>query len=187
MIRIDPHTGWAPDVRLISSPNYNQRPEGVQVDLLVIHCISLPPGQYGGGYIEKLFTNQLPIDVHPYFATIADNPVSAHFLIDRMGAITQFVSVYDRAWHAGASSFDSQSDCNNYSIGIELEGCVTDSFNSEQYQALQSLSWALKGCFPALNCGRIAGHSDIAPGRKDDPGPFFDWQQFRKLLKDVDF
>lgn len=184
---INPSTGWAEDVRIVASPNYNHRPEGVQIDLLVIHCISLPPGQYGEGYIEKLFTNELPVAAHPYFATIVNNPVSAHFLIDRSGVITQFVSVYDRAWHAGESAFAGKSDCNSYSIGIELEGCVSDSFNFEQYQALQVLSKALKGCFPALNCGRIAGHSDIAPGRKDDPGPFFDWQQFYTLLKDVDF
>ncbi len=186
-MQINPKTGWAEGVRILPSPNYNERPAGTEVDLLVIHCISLPPEQYGGGYIEKLFSNELPVADHPYFASIAENPVSAHFLIDRRGQISQFVSVYQRAWHAGASSFNDQADCNNYSIGIELEGCVTDSFNFEQYQALQKLCVALKGCFPSLNCDRITGHSDIAPGRKDDPGPFFDWQRLYALLREVGF
>jgi AmpD protein len=186
-MQIDLKTGWASDVQILASPNHNSRPEGVAVDLLVVHCISLPPGQYCGVYIEKLFSNQLPVEEHPYFKTIANNPVSAHFLIDREGAITQFVSVYERAWHAGESSFAGRAQCNNYSIGVELEGCVTDRFTFEQYKALQALTSALKGCFPAINCGRIVGHSDIAPGRKDDPGPFFDWQEFFSLLKDVNF
>lgn len=186
-MRIDLKTGWATGIRILPSPNYNNRPEEVEVDLLVIHCISLPPGLYGDGYIEKLFTNQLPPDAHPYFKGIANTPVSAHFLIDRNGVVTQFVSVYERAWHAGVSSFAGRSNCNDYSIGIELEGCVTDSFTFEQYKALQALCVALKGCFPAINCGRIVAHSDIAPGRKDDPGPFFDWQEFFSLLKDVGF
>ncbi|MCD6045378.1 MAG: N-acetyl-anhydromuranmyl-L-alanine amidase AmpD [Gammaproteobacteria bacterium] len=186
-MHIDLKTGWVPDIRTLASPNYNSRPAGTTVDLLVIHCISLPPGRYGEGYIEKLFTNQLPVEAHPYFRTIANNPVSAHFLIDREGVVTQFVSVYERAWHAGVSSFEGQGSCNDYSVGVELEGCVTDSFTFEQYKALEALSIALKGCFPAINCGRIVGHSDIAPGRKDDPGPFFDWQEFFSLLKDVGF
>jgi AmpD protein len=186
-MRIDSKTGWATGVRILASPNYNSRPVGTEVDLLVIHCISLPPGQYGGGYIEKLFRNQLPVEAHPYFKTIADHVVSAHFLIDRGGIVTQFVSVYERAWHAGVSSFAGRAQCNDYSIGVELEGCVTDRFTFEQYKALQALSVALKGCFPGINCGRIVGHSDIAPGRKDDPGPFFDWQEFFSLLKDVGF
>lgn len=179
---INQETGWMETARAIVSPNYNQRPAGVAVDLLVIHCISLPPGEYGGGYIEQLFINKLPIDAHPYFQTIADHVVSAHFLIDRIGMVTQFVSVYDRAWHAGVSSFEGRAQCNDYSIGIELEGCVTDSFTFEQYQTLQALTKALKGCFPGINCGTIVGHSDIAPGRKDDPGPFFDWQRYRNSL-----
>lgn len=186
-MQIDLETGWATGIRILASPNCNSRPEGVAVDLLVVHCISLPPGQYGGGYIEKLFSNQLPVEEHPYFKAIANNPVSAHFLINREGAITQFVSVYERAWHAGESSFAGRARCNDYSIGVELEGCVTDCFTFEQYKALQALTSALKGCFPAINCGRIVAHSDIAPGRKDDPGPFFDWQEFFSLLRDVGF
>ncbi len=186
-MHINLDTGWATDVRILASPNYNKRPEGVAINLLVVHCISLPPGQYGGGYVEQLFNNTLPLEVDPYFKTIANHTVSAHFLIDRAGALTQFVSVYDRAWHAGESSFEGRPHCNDYSIGVELEGCVIERFTFEQYMALKALTLALKGCFPALNCGRIVAHSDIAPGRKDDPGPFFDWQDFFSLLKDADF
>ena len=186
-MRIDSKTGWAENVCIIASPNYNERPDKTEVDLVVIHCISLPPTEYGGGYIEKLFTNELPIDEHPYFTTIADHTVSAHFLVDRIGGITQFVSIYNRAWHAGKSSFQGREQCNDYSIGIELEGCVTDSFTFEQYESLETLLFALKGCFPAINCGRIVGHSDIAPGRKYDPGPFFDWQGFLARLKNKEF
>ncbi len=176
------HNGWLQGVRHCPSPNFNQRPAGVPVSLLVIHNISLPPGQFGNGYVEAFFTNQLDPRLHPYFATIADLKVSSHLFIDRSGAVTQFVSFNGRAWHAGASSFEGVPDCNNYSIGIELEGTDDIAYTDEQYAALVEVTRCLLQAYPSMSQERITGHEHIAPGRKTDPGPAFDWARYHQLL-----
>ncbi|MDI3323617.1 1,6-anhydro-N-acetylmuramyl-L-alanine amidase AmpD [Pontibacterium granulatum] len=166
----------------VPSPNFNDRPESETVSLLVLHNISLPPGQFGGGYVERFFQNQLPVDEHPYFAEIQDLQVSAHLLIARDGAVTQFVNLNARAWHAGLSQFDGREQCNDFSIGIELEGTDDQPFTDTQYAVLAELTQAIQLAYPAVMSDRIAGHSDIAPGRKTDPGPCFDWQRFRNEI-----
>ena len=171
--------GWLVGARWVKSPNYNQRPEACDINALVIHNISLPPGQFGQNYIDQFFTNCLDCGRHPFFAEIEGVEVSAHFLINRQGEVTQYVSVFDRAWHAGQSSLAGELDCNNFSIGIELEGCDDSGFEGLQYIALQDLAKTLIEQFPAITRQRIVGHSDIAPGRKTDPGPFFDWSRLR--------
>ena len=148
----------------------------------MIHNISLPPGEFGGGYIEKLFTNRLPPDAHPYFAEVSKLRVSSHLLIDRAGAVTQFVPFDMQAWHAGESSFRGRGCCNVFSIGIELEGSDFEVFTDVQYDTLTKVTLALFRAYSGLNPDRIAGHSDIAPGRKTDPGPFFDWRRYRAAL-----
>lgn len=175
-------TGWLSPVVRCPSPNFNARPAGDAVSLLVIHNISLPPGQYGGGYIERFFCNQLPADDHPYFSSIAQLQVSAHCLIDRSGRITQFVSFDDRAWHAGASHFAGRDNCNDFSIGVELEGTDDQPYTSPQYVSLVRLTHVLMERYAALTRERITGHSDIAPGRKTDPGAAFDWSHYFALL-----
>ncbi len=174
--------GWLANARLCPSPNWGERPVGSEVSLLVIHNISLPPGQFGGGYIEQFFTNQLNADEHSYFAEIADLQVSAHLLIDRQGEVVQFVPLSQRAWHAGDSSFAGCANCNDYSIGIELEGTDTAPYSAEQYQSLVQVCRELLAAYPALSAERIAAHSDISPGRKTDPGPAFDWPHFFAML-----
>ena len=169
--------------RQVPSPNYNQRPQGTEIQLLVIHNISLPPSQFGGGYIEQFFQNQLDWSVHPYFQTIEGMQVSAHVLILRTGEVLQFVNFNDRAWHAGRSSYLGKAECNDYSIGIELEGSDDQPFSELQYQALSQVTHALRQAYPKI-ASHIAGHSDIAPQRKTDPGPYFQWQKFRDLLRD---
>ncbi|WP_297427119.1 1,6-anhydro-N-acetylmuramyl-L-alanine amidase AmpD [uncultured Acinetobacter sp.] len=169
--------------RQVPSPNYNQRPQGTEIQLLVIHNISLPPSQFGGGYIEKFFQNQLDWSEHPYFKTIEGMQVSAHVLILRTGEVLQFVNFNDRAWHAGRSSYLGKAECNDYSIGIELEGSDDQPFSDLQYQALSQVTHALRQAYPKIS-SHIAGHSDIAPQRKTDPGPYFQWQKFRDLLRD---
>lgn len=169
--------------RQVPSPNYNQRPQGTEIQLLVIHNISLPPSQFGGGYIEQFFQNQLDWSVHPYFQTIEGMQVSAHVLILRTGEVLQFVNFNDRAWHAGRSSYLGKAECNDYSIGIELEGSDDQPFSDLQYQALSQVTHALRQAYPKIS-SHIAGHSDIAPQRKTDPGPYFQWQKFRDLLRD---
>ena len=169
--------------RQVPSPNYNQRPQGTEIQLLVIHNISLPPSQFGGGYIEKFFQNQLDWSEHPYFKTIEGMQVSAHVLILRTGEVLQFVNFNDRAWHAGRSSYLGKAECNDYSIGIELEGSDDQPFSDLQYQALSQVTHALRQVYPKIS-SHIAGHSDIAPQRKTDPGPYFQWQKFRDLLRD---
>lgn len=164
------------------SPNFNDRPEPCEVSLLVLHNISLPPKQFGGGYIQKFFCNQLQADGHPYFVMIADLKVSAHLLIDRNGHITQFVSFDDRAWHAGRSSFAGRVECNDYSIGIELEGDDDTPYEQAQYDCLRYLIPILQQAYPAITNDRITGHSDIAPGRKTDPGSAFDWPYLKQQL-----
>ena len=177
------HSGWLSNAKVLNSPNFNQRPNGAAVSLLVVHGISLPPGEFGGGYIQQFFLNTLDPKQHPYFATVADVQVSAHCLIDRTGGITQFVSFDDRAWHAGRSCYCGERECNNYSIGIELEGTDDIPYSSAQYKTLSELTLIIQQAYPAVTHERIVGHSDIAPGRKTDPGAIFDWQYYRKLIK----
>lgn len=171
---LDPATGWLVEAEKISSPNFNLRPNDT-VSLLVIHNISLPPGQFGTQMVDALFTNSLPIEAHPYFAQLEGLKVSAHFLIERSGHLKQFVSCHHRAWHAGVSRFAQQENCNDFSIGIELEGTDTTEYQQVQYKVLNSLIKTLQKHYPLITNQRICGHSDIAPGRKTDPGPAFDW------------
>lgn len=175
--------GWLDGIKHIPSSHFNQRPEGIAIDLLVIHNISLPPGQFGTGHIATFFQGQLDRRAHSYFDEIADLRVSAHFLIDREGAITQFVSVYERAWHAGASNFNGVGNCNDFSIGIELEGCDDVPYTDSQYDALLQLTNILRNHFPGIRSDRIVGHEQIAPLRKTDPGPAFDWAKYLNGLR----
>lgn len=174
--------GWLQRVRHCPSPNFNQRPADVGIDLLVVHNISLPPGEFGGGYVEQLFTNCIDCTAHPAFAELRDMQVSAHALIDRRGELTQFVSFHERAWHAGKSSYTGRDNCNDFSIGVELEGTDTLPYSAAQYQTLAALTRALLRYFPGMRYDRIVGHSDIAPIRKTDPGPAFDWARYLHLI-----
>lgn len=169
--------GWLAGVRRVRSPNCDARPAGAPISLLVVHNISLPPGEFGGAWVEALFTNQLDRNAHAYFREIGDLRVSAHFLIQRDGALTQFVPCGQRAWHAGASQWRGRARCNDYSIGVELEGTDTQAFEAAQYDQLNRLIALLRAAYPGLT--DLAGHSDIAPGRKTDPGPAFDWGRVR--------
>jgi AmpD protein len=168
--------------RQAPSPNCDKRPDGVAVDLLVIHNISLPPNEFGGPWIEALFQNRLDPMAHPYFADIARVRVSAHLLIRRDGELIQFVDLRRRAWHAGRSCFNGRDACNDYSIGIELEGADHIPFSDAQYARLGRVTGQLMQRFPAITAERITGHSDIAPGRKTDPGPAFDWARYLDCL-----
>jgi len=174
--------GWLDGVRHIHSPNFNERPAHAVVDLLVIHNISLPPEQFNNSNIELFFQNKLPWDAHPYFSTIQGLEVSSHFLVKRCGEIIQFVSCDKRAWHAGASSFCGQENCNDFSIGIELEGADEIEYEVIQYQKLAELTLILSNKYFKLNWSRIVGHCDIAPGRKTDPGISFDWNIYKKQM-----
>jgi AmpD protein len=169
----DWQAGWYRRARRLDSPNFGVRPADAVVNLAVVHSISLPPGQYGGAQVQALFTNQLDWDAHPYFQSIRGLQVSSHFYIQRDAALWQFVSCDDRAWHAGASLFQGRDNCNDFSIGIELEGLEGDRFEPAQYAALATLCQALRTRYPIAY---VAGHEHIAPGRKQDPGPGFDWQ-----------
>jgi AmpD protein len=171
-------TGLLTGVRQVLSPNCDERPSGARVDLVVLHGISLPPNEFGGR-IEQLFNDHLPADKHPYFGEIQGMRVSAHVLIRRDGEVIQFVPFHARAWHAGASEFEGRNSCNDFSIGIELEGADDIAYAPEQYAALGRVIAALLAAYPELSSGRIVGHSDVAPGRKTDPGPAFDWQRLR--------
>ena len=179
---VDAATGLLPGVRQVLSPHWDERPAGVVPALIVVHGISLPPGEYGGPWIERLFCANLPAGAHPYFAEVAALRVSAHLLVRRDGQVLQFVPFTQRAWHAGASSWRERSNCNDFSIGIELEGTDDTPYEPAQYQALASLIGALCAAYPALSGERVVGHSDIAPGRKNDPGAAFDWGRLRGLL-----
>ncbi len=183
-LTIDPVTGLVPGVRQVISPHCDSRPAGVVADLIVVHGISLPPGDFRGPWIERLFCGNLPADAHPYFETIAAARVSAHLLIRRDGALLQFVPFHRRAWHAGASSYAGRSSCNDFSVGIELEGSDDLPYDAPQYTALVAVLRALFVAYPAFTADRLVGHSDIAPGRKTDPGPSFDWSRLRTLLKE---
>ena len=171
--------GRVSPARFVRSPNCDARPPGVAVDALIVHAISLPPGEYGGDCIERLFTNSLDVDEHPSFAEIAGMTVSAHFLIRRDGELCQFVPAYMRAWHAGESSLDGRDRVNDFSLGVELEGCDADPFENEQYRTLARLARFLMAAFPKITPERVLGHCDIAPNRKTDPGPHFDWPRLR--------
>ena len=171
--------GLVEGVRYVPSPNCDARPLDAAIELIVVHAISLPPGVFGGPGIVELFTNRLDSRAHPYYAGLADLQVSAHVLVRRDGELIQFVPCAQRAWHAGASSWCGRSRCNDFSIGIELEGCDEAPFEAPQYDALAALSRALKTRYPIAD---IVGHSDVAPGRKTDPGPHFDWRRFRALV-----
>ena len=170
--------GWLSTAKKIPSPNFDERSDPADISLLVIHNISLPPEQFGGGYIEQFFCNQLDPNTHPYFASICELTVSAHCLITREGELIQFVPFDKRAWHAGVSSFEGRDKCNDYSIGIELEGADTINYTDEQYTTLLKLTQQLTEAYPSITSERITGHSDIAPGRKTDPGEAFDWSRF---------
>jgi N-acetyl-anhydromuramoyl-L-alanine amidase len=181
-MQVDLSTGLMRGVRQIASPNYDSRPAGVEADLIVVHGISLPPGEFAGPWIDRLFTNTLPADVHPYFAEICSRRVSSHLVIQRDGAITQYVKFTDRAWHAGKSVYRAREACNDFSVGIELEGTDTLPYEAAQYDALAGAVASLCAAYPLLSADRLTGHSDIAPGRKTDPGPAFDWQLARRLI-----
>jgi N-acetyl-anhydromuramoyl-L-alanine amidase len=169
-------SGWMQEYKHLPSPHFDSRPEGTEPDLLVIHCISLPEGCYGNGNIEALFTGTLNCAADPSFESLRGLRVSAHFVIARDGQVTQFVDLHNRAWHAGVSSFRGRANCNDFSIGVELEGCVAEAYAPQQIEALALLSLRLVKKFPSLTW--VAGHSDIAPQRKTDPGPHFSWADF---------
>jgi AmpD protein len=172
-------TGCIPEARFIPSPNCDERPPDAVIELLVIHNISLPPGEFGGAGVIELFTNRLDHDAHPYYREIAELKVSAHFFIRRGGDLIQFVPCLKRAWHSGVSRWRGRSRCNDYSIGIELEGCDDVAYEEAQYDSLARLTRVLLAAYRIRD---IVGHADIAPQRKTDPGPAFDWEQYRALL-----
>jgi len=173
---------WLLDARRVLSPNCDDRPDGCVVSLIVVHGISLPPGEYGGHWIDDLFTNRLDPDAHPYFAEICHLRVSSHVLIRRDGELVQYVPFTRRAWHAGQSCYGAQQACNDFAIGIELEGQDHELYQPVQYQRLAQLIRLLRARFPTIGARDIVGHSDIAPGRKTDPGPAFEWDRLHTLL-----
>lgn len=180
---IDRQSGWLDAAEMLSSPNCDERPDEKDISGIVIHNISLPPGQFGGGWIADLFLNQIDQKAHPYFAEIAPLRVSSHLLIRRDGLIQQFVPFHKRAWHAGVSCWEGRERCNDFTIGIEMEGDDETPFTEDQYQQLATVSKALFAAYPLLSKERITGHEHIAPGRKTDPGPYFDWVYFKQLLQ----
>jgi len=181
-LKIEPATGLLAGVRQVLSPHCDARPRDVWPELVVVHGISLPAGEFGGPWIDRLFAGDLPAHAHPSFADTAALRVSAHAVIRRGGGITQYVPFGMRAWHAGQSRYRDRSGCNDFSIGIELEGTDTTPYTDAQYAALAALIAALLATYPTLAAERITGHSDIAPGRKTDPGPAFDWARLRDSL-----
>lgn len=181
MLNIENHI--LQDVRFLESPNFSERVHNEDISLLVIHNISLPPGEFGTERIEQLFCNELDCDAHPYFDSLRELRVSSHLLIDRCGEITQFVPFNMKAWHAGDSEFEGRNNCNEFSIGIELEGTDFESFTELQYEKLIEITGLLLANYKGLTRNRIVGHSDIAPERKTDPGPFFDWKRFLGALQ----
>lgn len=180
-MKIDPASGLVQGARYVPSPNCDDRPEGASPEVLVIHSISLPPGEFGGPGIEQLFCNTLNPAEHPYYREIADLRVSAHLLIRRGGEVIQFVPLHRRAWHAGQSCCEGRTRVNDFSVGIELEGADDRPFEPIQYQVLAALTRAIREIYPAITSERLYGHADISPGRKTDPGPLFDWQRYRAL------
>jgi len=182
-LHIDTASGLVATARQVPSPNCDARPDGTQPDLIVIHGISLPPGEFGGPWIDALFSNTLDPAAHPYFQAIHRLRVSSHLLIRRDGELVQYVPLHHRAWHAGVSCHGGRERCNDFSIGIELEGSDDLPYEPVQYQVLAELIAALRAAYPSLAAGQIAGHSDIAPGRKTDPGPGFEWPRLYALLE----
>jgi len=171
--------GWLTKAEKHTSPNFDQRPKNTDIKLIVIHNISLPPENFEPENVKKFFMNKLDFETHKFFQEIRGLKVSSHFVIDRIGKIYQFVSVYDRAWHAGVSSFKNQENCNDFSLGVELIGSDNTPFEDNQYISLNELIETLCNSFPKIKKENIVGHSEIAPGRKSDPGPFFDWSKIR--------
>ncbi|MYD45486.1 MAG: 1,6-anhydro-N-acetylmuramyl-L-alanine amidase AmpD [Gammaproteobacteria bacterium] len=176
---------WLDPVNRTVSPNQDERPMGYDISLLVIHAISLPPGEFGTGEIERLFTNSLDCGAHPSYSSLDGVHVSSHALIDREGKVTQFVPFDRRAWHAGQSSFQGQKECNNFGIGIELEGTEEVPFTEKQYSVLIAIARVLMDRYPCIQPHRIVGHNEIAPDRKWDPGPQFDWPMFEDRLREL--
>jgi len=181
-MHVDPATGLVEPARQCPSPNRDRRPSDCGVELLVVHGISLPPGVFGGDAIERLFTNTLEPGAHPYFATIAHRRVSAHLLIRRDGTVVQFVPLHERAWHAGASAWRGRSRCNDFAVGAELEGTDEIPYEAIQYERLAAIVAALARAYPRFDETKMAGHADIAPERKTDPGPAFDWAHLQRLV-----
>ena len=181
-LQVDQATHLLSGARQVLSPYFDERPTGMVPELLIVHGISLPPGEFGGPWIDRLFTGTLPADAHPEFRERASLRVSAHALIRRDGEIVQYVPFAQRAWHAGKSEYAGRTSCNDFSIGIELEGTDHTPYEDAQYSSLAALVTALLTAYPSLSAERVVGHSDIAPGRKTDPGPHFEWPRFRSLL-----
>jgi AmpD protein len=170
------------NIKFVNSPNFNERPENTKISLIVIHSISLPPNVYGNNYVEDFFMNKLIISDHDYFQEIQDMRVSSHLYIKRTGEIIQFVPFNKKAWHAGLSSYMNEENCNEFSIGIELEGYHTEKYTNHQYKSLLEVSKALINTYKDLNKDNIVGHSDISPGRKEDPGKYFEWNYYLERL-----
>jgi AmpD protein len=182
-LKIEPATGLAAGVRQVLSPHFDARPAGVLPELIIVHGISLPPGDFGGPYIDQLFTGGLSPTAHPSFGDVWKLRVSAHALIQRDGTIVQYVPFGQRAWHAGQSHYRGRPACNDFSVGIELEGTDNTPYTDLQYEQLGVLVEALLAAYPSLSCEHIVGHSDVAPGRKTDPGPAFDWDRWKAILR----
>jgi len=182
-MQLDHESGLLTDIIYHCSPNHDDRPNEQDITGIVIHNISLPPGEFGGGWIDDLFLNKLNPTAHPYFEAIAEVRVSAHILIRRSGEIIQYVPFHQRAWHAGVSCWDDRQRCNDFTIGIEMEGCDEHDFEQIQYQQLSDVIKTLCNNYPNLSTDAVKGHQDIAPGRKTDPGPHFDWAYLTGLLK----
>jgi len=182
MLRLIANSGWLSGVRHVRSPNYDERPLECSPDLIIVHGISLPPCEFGGPGIDQLFTNCLNPDEHPYYAEIAALQVSSHFLIRRDGELVQYVDIFKRAWHAGQSSYKERERCNDFAIGIELEGTDDLAYEAVQYETLAQLVQILRNSVTTLEVAPVVGHSDVAPGRKTDPGPAFSWTMLERLL-----
>jgi AmpD protein len=185
MMHIDVESGWIREARQVSSPNFDDRPVDCCADLIIVHGISLPPGEFGGEWIDRLFTNTVDPEVHPYFREIVDLRVSSHLLIRRNGELVQYVSLAKRAWHAGVSCYREREQCNDYSIGIELEGTDEMPYTDEQYEELGTVVHALRTAIPSLAGAPVVGHCDVSSGRKTDPGPAFDWERLFAQLTTV--
>jgi AmpD protein len=182
LMQVDKARGLLEGVRYVPSPNFDTRPDDAVIDALVIHAISMPPGEYGGTDIERLFCNRLDFTCHPFYREIDGLTVSAHLLIRRDGEVVQFVPFQMRAWHAGVSMLAGRTRVNDFSIGIELEGSDDDPFEEAQYQALAEVTRALRDAYPGISAERIVGHADFAPERKTDPGPYFNWERYRRAF-----
>ncbi len=183
-MRVDENNRLIP-ARQVESPNCDDRPAGESVGLVVIHAMSLPPGEFGGSYIDELFTNSIDLQAHPSFESLDGVRVSSHLVVDRNGQVTQYVPFHRRAWHAGVSEYQGRVNCNDFSIGIELEGTESEPFADVQYTRLASILQALMARYPSISAGRIVGHSEVARGRKWDPGPQFDWQRLMRMIREA--